>query len=105
MTKDYLVTFHQSISVVGRERGVWVAEVPRPNFITQGVFTTPGCGLEDTSRNGASVNQRSLNSQVRYSVRLTTRLTFMEIRQLVQSRKTFQVVQYHHPTGQVIYDA
>jgi hypothetical protein len=48
--------------------------------------------LEDTSRNGASVNQRSLNSQVRYSVRLTTRLTFMEIHQLVQSRKIFQVV-------------
>jgi len=48
--------------------------------------------LEDTSRNGASVNQRSLNSQVRYSVRLTTRLTFMEIHQLVQSRKMFQVV-------------
>ena len=45
------------------------------------------------------MNQRSLNSQIKYSVSLTTRLTFIEIRQLVQSRKIFQVVE-----GRLVFD-
>jgi hypothetical protein len=30
----------------GEETDAWKLEVPCPNFITQGCFTTPGCGLQ-----------------------------------------------------------
>jgi hypothetical protein len=38
--------FNLSINVVGGERGASRTEVTGPNFITQGVSPTPGCGLD-----------------------------------------------------------
>ena len=37
MPQDYRVMLHLSVSVVDGERGVLKNEVPRPDFITQGI--------------------------------------------------------------------